>query len=705
MINLSIFNSLKSLRIILPILFIVFFVPNMISGQDNGRLVVLLDSLNHIHEQKNRIIHFLKISEEYQKSNFSKALEYSEYALDLSNKLGEKDLEYTSMLSKAQSFFLMFEMDSSKFYLDQILMFKDEIVDKRLLGDVFSLYGSVNKKEGDYLGGIHLLKKAIGYHKSDDNIQGLAEAHNRIALIFQSISRDDSCIYYSIKATKLFSQIGDSIGIIKTLGNTGKSYINLKEFLKAKRLFLLASKVCIAKKHQRFEGLTYNNLGRVNLHLEINDSAMYYFEAAREIYEKIKNKSGKANAIMNIGAAYDKLKEFDKAERQFREALRIFTEIKNTKGIVNAKSNIALIHERKGRYKEALLIYDTVVQLCIQYNNGHQLAHTYYNIYKTHELAGNFKKAFEYQSLHYQLQDSLFSLQKAEMIAKLELQYQKEKNESEILFLQNVNLTKDLKIKKQKGQRNLIIAIGSGLLLIFIILLINNRQRSKRTRQLNEKEIARLKEEKRALAAKALLEGQEKERKRVATELHDGLGVLLSNVKLQFTSFIDKNPENKNLLEKANDVLEQASSDVRRISHNMMPGVLMKLGLLEAIRDLLDEINEGGVIEANLEVTGEEHDFEENTEIILYRIFQELINNTLKHAEAKNISIVINYTHDQVYIQYSDNGKGFSLKESKAEPSMGLQSIESRIDFLGGEMQLETEESKGVMYSIFIPLS
>ena len=174
---------------------------------------------------------------------------------------------------------------------------------------------------------------------------------------------------------------------------------------------------------------------------------------------------------------------------------------------------------------------------------------------------------------------------------------------------------------------------------------------------------------------------------------------------MQFTSFIDKNPENKSLLEKANDVLEKASSDVRRISHNMMPGVLMKLGLLEALRDLLDEINDGGLIEAELEVTGEERDLEENTEIVLYRVFQELINNTLKHAEASNISMVINFTSDQLYIQYADNGKGFNLKESDAKPSMGLQSIESRIDFLGGELQLETEESKGVMYSIFIPLS
>jgi two-component system, NarL family, sensor kinase len=96
------------------------------------------------------------------------------------------------------------------------------------------------------------------------------------------------------------------------------------------------------------------------------------------------------------------------------------------------------------------------------------------------------------------------------------------------------------------------------------------------------------------MAAKLLVEGQEEERKRIATELHDGIGVLLSATRMQFSVLEEKSPENKDLINRASKMLEQASGDVRKISHNMMPGLLTKLGFLEAAEDLFERISDGG---------------------------------------------------------------------------------------------------------------
>ena len=175
-----------------------------------------------------------------------------------------------------------------------------------------------------------------------------------------------------------------------------------------------------------------------------------------------------------------------------------------------------------------------------------------------------------------------------------------------------------------------------------MFLFIFNRHKARKDRIIAEQRIFQLEEEKKLLAARSIIEGQEEERKRIAKELHDGLGVLLSTAKMQFTTIKDKSPENKPLIERATKLLEQAAGDVRRISHNMMPGLLTRFGLYEATEDLMEELDETKGLTATCRIKGDTKRLPENTEIMLYRVIQEMVNNTLKHAEAKNISINMN---------------------------------------------------------------
>jgi len=200
------------------------------------------------------------------------------------------------------------------------------------------------------------------------------------------------------------------------------------------------------------------------------------------------------------------------------------------------------------------------------------------------------------------------------------------------------------------------------------------------------------------------VEGQEEERKRIAKDLHDGLGVLLSTAKIQFTAIKDKSPENKPIIDKATKLLEQATGDVRKISHNMMPGLLTKFGLYEATEELIDRINETEEIKAKIDISGEQIRLTENREIMLYRIFQEIINNTLKHAGAKNILLQIKILIDQLQIEYSDDGNGFNVEEKLKSKSIGLTSIQSRVNFLEGKMNIESGEDKGTKFELFIPV-
>ena len=239
--------------------------------------------------------------------------------------------------------------------------------------------------------------------------------------------------------------------------------------------------------------------------------------------------------------------------------------------------------------------------------------------------------------------------------------------------------------------------------MLILFFLVYYRQKAVKDRIVAENRIRQLEEEKRMLSARALVEGQEDERKRIAVELHDGIGVLLSAVKMQFTSIRDNSPENQPLIDRANHLLEQVSGDVRRISHNMMPGLLTKLGLFEALGDLFDNISETEGITVLAEIPDQAERLPENREIMIYRIIQEMVNNTLKHAKAEHINLKISFVEGEMEINYSDDGIGFNLEEKMQAKSFGLQSIRSRVDFLNGEIVIRSEKSEGTSYRIRVP--
>jgi signal transduction histidine kinase len=137
----------------------------------------------------------------------------------------------------------------------------------------------------------------------------------------------------------------------------------------------------------------------------------------------------------------------------------------------------------------------------------------------------------------------------------------------------------------------------------------------------------------------------------------------------------------------------------------MMPGLLTKFGLYEATEDLFDKLNETEGLKATIDIKGEQTRLPENKEIMLYRIFQEMVNNTLKHAEAKNIFLIIDIQANQLNIEYKDDGKGFNVEEKLESKSIGLTSIQSRVNFLNGKLSTISELGTGVKYTIQIPLA
>ncbi len=207
----------------------------------------------------------------------------------------------------------------------------------------------------------------------------------------------------------------------------------------------------------------------------------------------------------------------------------------------------------------------------------------------------------------------------------------------------------------------------------------------------------------------ALMEGQEIERKRIAEDLHDRLGSMLSTIKLYFHAFENKIAEfksggNSQYL-KASKILDEAVLEVRRISHNITSSVLMKFGLVAALRDLGDTLESTEQIKVNVVAFGVDERLDNRIEVGLYRITQELINNILKHANATEMIIRLNQKKDLLTMTIIDDGVGFDVEEAKKKKGMGLYNVAVRAKQINGTLKITSKKGKGCKTIINIMLN
>ena len=209
------------------------------------------------------------------------------------------------------------------------------------------------------------------------------------------------------------------------------------------------------------------------------------------------------------------------------------------------------------------------------------------------------------------------------------------------------------------------------------------------------------------IALNSLMEGQELERKRLAREIHDGIGPILSTVKMNLANIegdVDNiNPELKEKFQKSYEMIDDAAGDLRSISHNLMPKVLSDFGLNEALETLCEKIDATRSVDVDFINSGLFYRLNEVTELGLYRISQELLNNTLKYAKAKKVILQLIKRDETIRLMYEDDGIGFFPE--KVNRGIGLMNIENRATALAGQAIIDSMPGKGMTATIEIPLN
>lgn len=267
--------------------------------------------------------------------------------------------------------------------------------------------------------------------------------------------------------------------------------------------------------------------------------------------------------------------------------------------------------------------------------------------------------------------------------------------------LKNQLLQEEIARQKNENQKNLLLLFVSILSAVTIIgfLIYQNKLRQQSLK------LAKAVQEQQNVSIKSMLEGQEQERERIARDLHDGLGNLLSTARASLgglESSLMETDKHK-MYEQASGLLDEACSEVRKIAHEMMPQALRILGLSKAVDDLVAKMDANHPLEAKFDIFGKEVLLDDKTNVMIFRIIQELLNNIVKYAKAKQVYVQMTFGSDWLNVSVEDDGIGFELDSQMKAKGLGLKSIAYRVELIEGSHEFDTRPGHGTHVSITVP--
>lgn len=390
---------------------------------------------------------------------------------------------------------------------------------------------------------------------------------------------------------------------------------------------------------------------------------------------------------------------------RYKEAVRISDSMQSYNSYLHTTFALANVYNAIGEPEKGIPYLKNAEQTFLELGKPSQLQDIYTVLTQTNAQAKNYKEAYTYKVLQASLKDSITSEKMQRNIAALEIKFDTEKKEHEIA-------EQKLIIEKKNKERSRILygLIGLGVLSVLLFVFFRYRLKSQKTianqtEAIQQQKITELQQTNKLLAMSSMIEGQEAERLRIAKDLHDSLGGLLSTVKAHFTTIQHEivQLEEFNLTAKTNTLIDEACTEVRRISHNMMPQALSISGLKGAVEDLANQLSEQG-FETTIEISKLPEGMDSTREVMIYRLLQEVISNIRKHAKASTVLIQLIGHDDDLTIIVEDNGQGFNYEEQVANGGLGLKSINSRVQFLDGTINWDTQLGNGTVLNVTIPV-
>jgi two-component system NarL family sensor kinase len=554
------------------------------------------------------------------------------------------------------------------------------------LGSYFMEQSDLSKAENYFMESFEASGKS-----GDKTIR--AESANNLGTISEKKGYYSSAISNYLYAYELFDSLNNTNGLSATTNNIGIVYYLLNEQGKAKKFFQLSLRL----KQQLNDSIsmvyTYQNLGNVYFDLWEYDSAKYYYNKSINLSESVDDANSAGKALNSVGVISMMENDYSKALDLFTRAL-FFSKMKNdVRNISTVYDNLGLMNFYSGKLQTAITYFDSSLIISKQFGLKEEMKNSYQHLSNVYAQQEKYKYAYLNLQNFDNLQNDL--LAEKSNVTGIEALFVKQKQENKILILE-----------KEQERRKTQIILSLALILIILVTstlgfyIYHIGQKSKNARKIAELEKERF---------KAVIEAQEMERKRIAGDLHDSVGQMLSLSKLQLSEIMDSSngysPEHEQMLVRSTEIIDEVCQEVRDISHNLMPGPLIRLGLPAAVKDLVRKINASKKINVSFTNNIDDSRLSEKVEISLYRIIQEIFTNILKHAKASEIGITLIVQGEKnLELSIMDNGVGFDTREIIKSNGIGWKNIYSRLAIIDGTMNVNSIINKGTGIDIRVLL-
>lgn len=518
---------------------------------------------------------------------------------------------------------------------------------KRHIGVASYFQGKYDIAAKNYYESVAILEKA-------NEKKELAPLYNELGKLYRKTRDLDKAMQNYEKAAALFKQLNDSAGVSMILNESGVVYEYKADY----------------------------------------KEALNRYTASLNLAEARGDSLSVSYAVSNIAGIFVIEKKYTEAEKNLLRALNIRQLLKDSFAIALTYSDLGVAMNGKGDYIKATSylqmsnkLAETLQYVELQSNNYSELA-------SVAQRKGQYQEAYEYYLKRSYLRDSLYAMEKTKQIAELNTKYESAKKEQQIKEQYN-------RIRMQN-----FLFIGIGGLALLTGLLINSQYRRNKLRQEAQMKTELMKQQE--MAVKAVIEAEENERQRIAKDLHDGVGQMMSAAKMNLSAFESEvqfaNDEQKKSLKKVIQLVDESCKEVRTVSHIMMPNALLKNNLAAAIHDFVNKLN-NKTLQAHVNTIGLDERMDSNIETVLYRVMQECVHNAIKHAGATTLDISLIRDKDGISGTVEDNGKGFDAADKDNFEGIGLKNITTRIEYLKGTVDFDTAPGRGTVVAFHVPFS
>ncbi len=526
----------------------------------------------------------------------------------------------------------------------------------------------------------------------------IGNINNNLGVIYNEIGNYKTAYLYLTEALNYYEKAGNSEKRSAALNNIGLVYLNLKNFQKSRTYF----NESLDSLHRPSDTIlivsVLNNIALSYLSEDNSPLAFSYLNRAVDLSQKVNNKYGLCISYQLMGNIYLKLDEPKRAYESYTRGINIAESANLTYQLAASRLGLAGVLLRMDKTAEASEIAYDVMAHAEEQNSLTLKSSAHEVLSDIYEKTGNHSKSLMHFKEHVAAQQEVVNQTIIHQVYDVELNHLDQLNKMQKLELEK----KELAISKTNNLLFFLSLTFIMLLTGLYLLYLNHRDRQKVKLQQTVIELTG----KKSMAA---LEAEVRERKRIGQELHDSLGHLLSLAGL-YAGVLHKRKDiaeekRRELLESLMKSIDDAFTEVHNISHNLAPSLLSEQGLKGALKSISDKVNQSTRLAMSFDTFGLNGKLDDLIENTLFHSIQEIVNNTIKHAEATKLFIQVTADNKEISLMAEDNGKGFNPAEINEYSSFGLSHMRSRIDNLNGTLFIDSSHGRGTIISILIPLS